>query len=823
MKRFLLLFSLLFLSITLTGLFAQKLVSTNPQPRNVVLEEFTGIYCGFCPEGHEIAEKIRTDNPGRVVLINVHSGSYSVPQAGSGHPDFQTPWGAALVTMSNLVGFPAGQVNRQIFKGSAYAQQDTAKNSLALSRSGWVAAGNVILTDANSPVNIGAAVQRVGKDSLYITVELYYTADVTQNNKLNVVLLESGYIGYQGGSKGSDTYVHNHIMRDMVTGQWGEVITTTTKGTLIEKVYKYKITDRVNPLGSKMQLAVFVTQNDNKNIYTGIEINVPEIQPNAKLTSIEPSLVVKPTGVPYNKTYELENLTDNEIEFDILLEKTTRTPTDWNVAITEPAGNTIKIPAKGKINVTLSITPGATLGFGDATVKLQEKNTEMLLAYSSQTTCISQEIQNFQVITDTETKRTLSAMLTNKGWNNVFEIPASQFLLVMNDFPDLKTLIWNAGVDGSFGTAGTNAIMAFTDKGVNQFLCGSQAISGMGTTALTKYKIQYSGYSTQGYGASPWQVWFGGVNGDPVGNFLGASVEGNLINWLISLYKITDPANTMPFIHFKNTGKYIVTNGSKRDTLWIGGEDAAFGFRNVDGITRTALLSISPYIIKNDAIRTELVNRIMVWLNGTGPIAETDKSSFSFLVRPGNSLEIPFNIINSGDKLLQVSDMKLEGKDPTAFTLVDEAGKAIEFPVKIGKSSGFKLIFAPTEENFFSATLKIKSNSVLDSVIILNISANSSTVDVPEYKNNETSLSVFPNPVSGEASVHYSIGNGLTGIADLALYNLSGIKVKQLSEKFETAGSYNLMLSTEGIESGYYLLVLKFNGSSIFAPVIIAK
>jgi hypothetical protein len=106
---------------------------------------------------------------------------------------------------------------------------------------------------------------------------------------------------------------------------------------------------------------------------------------------------------------------------------------------------------------------------------------------------------------------------------------------------------------------------------------------------------------------------------------------------------------------------------------------------------------------------------------------------------------------------------------------------------------------------------------------VLNISANSTTVDVPEYKNNETSLSVFPNPVSGEATINYSIKNGMSGTADIALYNLSGLKVKQLSEKFETAGNYNLEFSTEGIVSGYYLLVLKFNGSSLFAPVIITK
>ena len=34
---------------------AQTFVSTTPENKNVILEEFTGISCGFCPDGHLIA------------------------------------------------------------------------------------------------------------------------------------------------------------------------------------------------------------------------------------------------------------------------------------------------------------------------------------------------------------------------------------------------------------------------------------------------------------------------------------------------------------------------------------------------------------------------------------------------------------------------------------------------------------------------------------------------------------------------------------------------------------------------------------------------
>ena len=50
---------------------AQTIVSTSPANKNVVLEEFTGIYCTYCPDGHKIAQQIKDANASRVVLVNV--------------------------------------------------------------------------------------------------------------------------------------------------------------------------------------------------------------------------------------------------------------------------------------------------------------------------------------------------------------------------------------------------------------------------------------------------------------------------------------------------------------------------------------------------------------------------------------------------------------------------------------------------------------------------------------------------------------------------------------------------------------------------------
>ena len=59
------------------GSFAQLPVSTAAENKNVVLEEFTGITCVFCPAGHVIAQTLSENNPGDVVLIKMRIGNFT--------------------------------------------------------------------------------------------------------------------------------------------------------------------------------------------------------------------------------------------------------------------------------------------------------------------------------------------------------------------------------------------------------------------------------------------------------------------------------------------------------------------------------------------------------------------------------------------------------------------------------------------------------------------------------------------------------------------------------------------------------------------------
>ena len=123
---------------------AQTFVNTTPENKNIVLEEFTGIHCTYCPDGHVLAQTLYNNNPGDVVLVNIHVGSYASPYPGE--PDFRTSFGTAIDAQAGVSGYPAGTINRHQFTM-------TQGGGTAMSRSDWGTAGNMILTEA-SPVNV---------------------------------------------------------------------------------------------------------------------------------------------------------------------------------------------------------------------------------------------------------------------------------------------------------------------------------------------------------------------------------------------------------------------------------------------------------------------------------------------------------------------------------------------------------------------------------------------------------------------------------------------------------------------------------------------
>ena len=223
---------------------AQDFVSTEPQNKNVLIEEFTGRNCGWCPDGHVIANQICHDNPDRVWAMNIHAGGFS-PNT---FPNLNTTDGAAICTGFAVTGFPAGVVNRS--------------TATSIDRGQWAAKTNQEMGLA-APCNIGGqAVVNAASRIAMITVEVYYTGNSAEaTNYLTVAMLQDSIWGSQsGGNMNPEQYVggnycHMHILRDIITPTWGEEITTTTAGTLVKREYVYEIPETIGtPNGVEVDL-----------------------------------------------------------------------------------------------------------------------------------------------------------------------------------------------------------------------------------------------------------------------------------------------------------------------------------------------------------------------------------------------------------------------------------------------------------------------------------------------------------------------------------------------------------------------------------------
>ncbi|MGB1294816.1 MAG: Omp28-related outer membrane protein [Flavobacteriales bacterium] len=252
--------------------FAQLPVSTEPQLRNVILEEFTGIYCSFCPDGHRIANELVDSNPNRVFPINIHTGTFAAPNS-FGDPDFRTIFGDSIGYLCNVGSYPSAIINRSLLPGLG------SGNPTVVDRNSWGYALNPMLLDT-SYVNIAMeATVNVITRKLDIEVEMFFTGTAPSDVNFNIALLQNNISGPQvnGLHFNPDqvafdgSYLHQHALRHLITGQWGEVIDTTSVGTLITRTYSYTVPANYNSIDCSLgdiELVGFIADG-KKNIVTG--------------------------------------------------------------------------------------------------------------------------------------------------------------------------------------------------------------------------------------------------------------------------------------------------------------------------------------------------------------------------------------------------------------------------------------------------------------------------------------------------------------------------------------------------------------------------
>lgn len=337
MKRTLLLFAML---LSFGALVAQNYVSTEPQDKNAILEEFTGVSCPNCPAGHQVAAAILAANPGRAFVIAHHpaNSSYTTPYPGD--PDFRRSY------LNVFYSTPYCGSSR--FMPSAFVNRRQWGGERILSRADWTPNCNTIMAEP-SPANMGLSTNYdFVTQELSIIVEIYYTDDMTDVNHIYVMLAENDLVSQQSG--GSSAYTHKHTFRESFVAQWGDEITEpTTQGSLVTLNYTFDVTGTGYLMGNCDVLA-FIENQANGEIITGVGVQVGEstaIAPMAEF-SVDDNFV----GVGGQATFTDES---------------TGGPTEWEWTFEggDPASSTLQSPpaitynTAGQYGVTLTVTNAA--------------------------------------------------------------------------------------------------------------------------------------------------------------------------------------------------------------------------------------------------------------------------------------------------------------------------------------------------------------------------------------------------------------------------------------------------------------------------------
>lgn len=252
---------------------AQSIVSTSPQTKRAVLEEFGGITCVYCPEGHQIINALKDIHGDNLISLNYQEGPFAIP--GNDGLDLRSDYGYEILNQTGATGYPFATVNRQVFSGL----EQGAYQTTAMSRSNWPIAVEEVLAQ-DSPVNIAAQANiDIANRTLEVYIEYYYTSDAPgEENLLNVAIVQNNILGPQHGGAQGNFYNHQRVVRDFVTGQWGHIITNNEAGTFGSLSYQLDLpVDYRDVLADlfNIEIVVFIAENE-QNIFTGTSIT-PEL------------------------------------------------------------------------------------------------------------------------------------------------------------------------------------------------------------------------------------------------------------------------------------------------------------------------------------------------------------------------------------------------------------------------------------------------------------------------------------------------------------------------------------------------------------------
>lgn len=230
-----------------------KTAPDNSAARFVLLEEFTGHKCTFCPRGTR--EIVRLDGiyGDTLIPVGIHAGGFAFPETGTGKffTDFRVDGGH-------------GETYNGLFKVSAYPSGIVCRLGNATGNDQWEQDIRSLKND--SPIaslkmtNYYSSAQNAVRSNLEVT----WLTTRPETYNLQVYLVEDHIIDWQLDlGVENPTYDHRHVLRKVVNDTFGKELKAAVNGD--SEKFEYIFSADPSWKSDDLEVIAFIYNTDENN------------------------------------------------------------------------------------------------------------------------------------------------------------------------------------------------------------------------------------------------------------------------------------------------------------------------------------------------------------------------------------------------------------------------------------------------------------------------------------------------------------------------------------------------------------------------------
>lgn len=244
-------------------------------PRKILLEEFTGTWCPWCPYGVDSIDAILQRDPDGVNVISYHNGDpMSTPLESAFENFLQTPF------------YPSGFVNRLKFWNNSTVDNGRFYWSQFID--------SLFKVETRSPIDISITnkVYNTATKQMALRVNVKFLSPVSGPLRMNVAQTESGQNWAQQKANWTPPeiypYYHKHVLKLTLPDVKGELITDSAPmqaGSVFTKDYSFVSKDSI---ADKCEFVVYVHRSNGNTAGEVLQSHEEEMMFQTTITDVAP-------------------------------------------------------------------------------------------------------------------------------------------------------------------------------------------------------------------------------------------------------------------------------------------------------------------------------------------------------------------------------------------------------------------------------------------------------------------------------------------------------------------------------------------------------